>query len=188
VATAYLDESARYHPDGSLYVVTAALVADAAKDAVRTRMRGLLLPGQRRLHWREESPARQTLIIDAVAQLDPTTLACAVRPVAPHHQERARARCLTRLLWELIEHRVTHLVFESRDESLNNRDAVTIANARRAGQAPEDMAFDFGDPNEEPLLWLPDAIAGAAGAHIIGEGSEHFQTLPTSRRLVILDP
>jgi len=49
------------------------------------------------------------------------------------------------------------------------------------------MTFDFGDPRKEPLLWIPDAIAGAAGAHIIGEGGEHFLTLP-NRRLLVLDP
>ncbi|HEY5244898.1 MAG TPA: hypothetical protein VIJ60_04465 [Acidimicrobiales bacterium] len=126
-------------------------------------------------------------IIDTIAEIDPPTLICAVRPVAPYHQERARARCLTRLLWELGEHGITELIFEGRDEPLNNRDAATIANARRAGQAQERMTFDFGDPRREPLLWLPDAIAGAAGAHIIGEGSEHFLALP-SRRLLVLGP
>jgi hypothetical protein len=128
------------------------------------------------------------MVIETIAQLSPQVVICAVRPVASRHQERARARCLTRLLWELIELRVTELVFESRDGPLNNRDAATIANARRAGQAPKGMKFDFGDPYEEPLLWLPDAIAGATGSHLIGEGSGYFQGLPATRKLVVLDP
>lgn len=186
--TAYVDESARYHPDGSVYVVTAVIVRPDVAEAARSLLRQLLFPGQRRLHWREERPARRALVIDAVSRLNPVAITCAVRPVAPHRQERARARCLTRLLWELTEHRVTNLVLEARDEPLNNRDAHTIANARRAKQAPDAMAFTFGDPSNEPLLWLPDAVAGATGTHLIGEGSEHFLALPESRRLIVLDP
>jgi hypothetical protein len=185
---AYVDESARSGPAG-LYVVTAVVVASGAADDAREALRGLLLPGQRRLHWRDERPGRRAEIIEVVARLRPLVLVYAARPTRPRGSERSRSICITRLCWDLKELDIERLVIEERDDPLNARDRRTIANARRTGHASGALAFEFRSPRHEPLLWLPDAVAGAVAMDLAGDGSHHVKVLPADLvHLVHLTP
>ncbi|MGH2929980.1 MAG: hypothetical protein ACRDL8_17390, partial [Solirubrobacteraceae bacterium] len=96
---AYVDESLRQGPSG-ICVVVAALVAPAEAERTRRRMRSLLLKGQKRFHWREESDPKRAAMIDACCGLPVVGIAYACLSVDRNRQERARVRCLERMLWD----------------------------------------------------------------------------------------
>ncbi len=59
---------------------------------------------------------------------------------------------------------VTHVLLEERTPSLNNRDMKLIRAIRGKKIIPTEMRIDVGRPSAEPMLWVPDIVAGAAGA------------------------
>jgi DNA-binding GntR family transcriptional regulator len=110
--TAYVDESLRVR-DG-LYVLAAVIVADNDTEHQCQALRALLHRGQRRLHWRDESPQRRSQIIDVVRQLPHTGAVVIAIGMAPKRQERARRKCIERLLAELTGPGMASVVFERR--------------------------------------------------------------------------
>jgi hypothetical protein len=101
---AFVDESAR----GRHYHVAAAVTDPARVRELRQSMRGLLMAGQRELHFKTEKDARRRTLADAIARL----------PVAVHvyscqwgrHDEPARQDCLQRLAGDLITEGLQRLV------------------------------------------------------------------------------
>lgn len=82
----------------------------------------------------------------------------------PRKQERARARCLERLAWELCErHHVIRTVLEARTPSLMQRDRRTIDGLRGRDGLPRGVRVDHGQPLDDPMLCLADAVVGAVG-------------------------
>jgi hypothetical protein len=71
---------------------------------------------------------------------------------------QARERCLSVLITELVRNGVKIIVLES-DESQNPKDRRILSEILRG--LPSESVFDFNHelPNDEPLLWIPDAIA-----------------------------
>jgi hypothetical protein len=126
-------------------------------------------------------------MLAAIASLEHRALIYACRP-APKRQERGRALCLDRMLWDFREEGVTEVVFESRDHRNDRKDAKTIGHALRAGRAPADLRYRFLRPTGEPLLWIADAIAGAAAADLVDE-RRYLRSLPeTMVRLTEFSP
>jgi len=52
--------------------------------------------------------------------------------------------------------------------------------ASRDGLFPASAPFAFARPGDEPLLWLPDAVAGAVGLMLAGGGAVYADRLPSS--------
>jgi len=98
--TAYIDESLRV--SHGLYVLAAVIVADTDADQHRATLRALLLRGQLRLHWRDESSRRRSQLTTAVSALQHTGAIVIATDAAARRQERARRRCIERLLTELV--------------------------------------------------------------------------------------
>jgi hypothetical protein len=84
-------------------------------DAGREATRELLLRGQRKLHWINESTQRRRRIIDSIAML-PLEHSVVVRshPESRDKPERRRGKCLERLLIQLEALQVNAAVLESR--------------------------------------------------------------------------
>jgi hypothetical protein len=97
-------------------------------------------------------------------------------PLASRGDGRARSLCLNALLWDLWQRRVDELVVESRQEHGDYRDRQTIAFAQRARAASPILRYRFERPHHEPLLWLADAIAGAATASL-ADGAPYLKHL-----------
>jgi hypothetical protein len=74
---------------------------------------------------------------------------------------------------------VKRLVFESRQEARDTRDRQTIVTARKARLISRSLTHSFARPLEEPLLWIPDAIAGAVGAALVEEDRSYVEHLPS---------
>jgi hypothetical protein len=82
------------------------------------------------------------------------------------------------MLWDFRDEGVTDVVFESREAHNDRKDAKNIAQAKRAGRAPDVFRYSFMRPQGEPLLWIADAIAGASSAHVAGEELTYLAGLP----------
>lgn len=65
------------------------------------------------------------------------------------------------LLWELQRRNVTDVLFESRRSAQDPEDKKLIAAAIRSQQLEPGLVYGFGYPSSDPLLWLPDLVAGA---------------------------
>ncbi len=79
------------------YVLAAVVVDPAVCEPARDALRALLLKGQRRLHWRDESAARRQQVIDCVAGSGVCAVGVAGSPVERTKQERARRVCINGL-------------------------------------------------------------------------------------------
>lgn len=182
---AYVDESVREQSPG-YYVLAAVVVNDDGIDAVRSTLRGLLMPGAQRLHWHDEREDARASLVKAVGSLDLPALAVVSTPMRRSRQERARALCLTRLLWELAQLDVPAVTVESR-QNRDRHDASTIGAARRAGRAHTALRFDHQRPRDEPLLWLPDLVAGAVAVAYAGQ-AEYLAPLGPRITVIEVEP
>ncbi|MEO8292911.1 MAG: hypothetical protein ABI635_07195 [Actinomycetota bacterium] len=126
---AYVDESMRQGGDG-LYVVTAAVIVKARSEDIRDAMRGLLLPGQRRLHWHDEGEERRHEILKVIGDMAAGSdlMACVYwhTPTPKPKQERARNLCLRAFLGELLNTAPTEVVIESRGYAPALQRAVVV--------------------------------------------------------------
>ncbi len=57
---------------------------------------------------------------------------------------------------------------ESRGSALDRRDLTMVASMRSSGMLTESLHVAFARPLEEPMLWMPDAVAGAVSADLKG--------------------
>jgi hypothetical protein len=93
------------------------------------------------------------------------------------------------MLWDLGQIGIEQVVFESRGSHNDSKDALTIGQSKRAGGASTALSYEFVRPHAEPLLWIPDALAGATAAHVAAERSDYFDSLPAGSVSVIeVDP
>lgn len=75
-------------------------------------------------------------------------------------------------------------MIESRTAAQDRADLAAVAAWRSRGELPATLRVDFGrayGPNGEPLLWLPDIMAGAVSA---ARGDKNPQFLAPLRRVV----
>jgi len=149
---AYLDESKR-----DAYVIVAALVSVGDVAVTRAAVRLQQLPGTRRVHFQTEGDAFRRKFIAALAQLP---LGCRVYVAAGRRDLEARRTILARLVPDLVQLGGSRLVLE-RDDSLVVHDERAIKQARSTAGAADTLRFDHLRGPEEPLLWVPDAVAWA---------------------------
>jgi hypothetical protein len=177
---AWVDES-MHEPMGALptptYLLAATIAQPANCDLVRDDLRALLIGKSKRLHWRDESNARQQVIASVIARHDLIHTVVVGVPLDRRRQERGRRQCMERLLQELTELDVENVWLESRTETLNGKDIQLVAAVRSKRLLPSSLRVDFALPSEEPMLWLPDAVAGALGAHKKATNSAPHQLL-----------
>ena len=162
---AWVDESVHLDaaPSG-LYILAAAIgAAGVSLNPVRDVLRALVVGPHPRLHWRDELESTRAETVDAIAELGLTHVVVVRADVDPKRQERARRKCLERLLFELSSRRVGRVWLEARTPTLNRRD-IKLVDAVRSTGILADLSVDFARPLEEPLLWVPDAVAGAVAS------------------------
>lgn len=138
--------------------MAAVLIAPSALHSTRSLMRGLLLPGSRRVHFKTEKPARRKLIADRLACCD---LVVNIY-VGRGKSERVRSSLLPLLVEDAIGLGVTRLVLDSRDPVANGRDRLVIGTRTKAHDAR--LVYEHIHSSAEPALWVSDAIAWCHGA------------------------
>ncbi|MGW3343234.1 hypothetical protein ACWDA3_07990 [Nonomuraea rubra] len=145
-------------------------VAPHRADRCLADLQALLLHRQLRLHWHDENDKRRTQLIEAVAEWRPNGIVVVGASMNPTRQERARRKCMQCLLWELCDHHVVDVVFERRDRELDQRDHELAVALKGRHSIPPRLQLSWCDPRSEPLLWLPDIIAGAKSLAERGDG------------------
>jgi hypothetical protein len=154
---AYVDESAR----PGRYLLAAVIVDRHAAGSLRRQVRKLLLPGQRRLHFKTEGVRRRRELIESIGGLDVEAIVYSCRLSNDVRAEGARATCLMALVRELQRRRCEAKVYIESRERLDGRDGDTI---RRSRQPEPLLSFQHLLPDHDPLLWLPDSFAWSVGA------------------------
>lgn len=152
-----------------IYLLVATVADPATCDPIRDTLRGRLVKRQPRWHWRTESAKRRLEMAEVIAGFSLAHTVVIGAPVNERRQERARRICMERLYFELHSREVDTVWVESRHESLNRRDREMVDALRGKGVIGESMRVEFALPKQEPMLWIPDAVAGAVGAFRKGE-------------------
>ncbi|TDU90240.1 hypothetical protein EV138_3825 [Kribbella voronezhensis] len=169
--TAWVDESIivdRTTSQGS-YTLAAAVADPTTCDDIRAGLRSLTPSRAERLHWAHESPKLRDAIAEFLTTIDIAAVVVVGSPMVGPKQERARRCCLERLLYELGRCGVTEVWLESRSATPDRRDIKLVDSARRKGLILTGQRVRFGRPKAEPMLWIPDAVAGAVTAAELGE-------------------
>jgi hypothetical protein len=166
--TAYVDESLRI--SNGLYILAAVTIADQDADHHRAALRDLLYRRQVRLHWRDESSPRRRHLVAAFCGLEHAGVVVIAAGMTPRRQERARRKCIDRLLTELASQDTARVVFERRHRELDARDRAMVTALRRQQALPAAFGTTWESPTDEPLLWLADIAAGTAAIAETGDG------------------
>lgn len=157
---AYVDESMR--ADAGVYVLAAAVLDISDEAEAREAVAGLTASGPR-FHWRHESEKVQRRAVEAVCGLAALHVVVVGAPLNLVKQERARRHCLRHLLFHLDVADVRQVWMEARTISLNSRDIAAVRAFRASHVIGHNIRVDHRYPLDEPLLWLPDIVAGAIG-------------------------
>jgi hypothetical protein len=154
---AFVDESRRK----STYLVAAAIVDPGDLVRLRKLLLSLLLPGQKELHFKKETPGRRKLIMSRLcaAEVDVRIY----RRSCVYGDEAARQDCLAALTRDLLEIGVMRLVLDTREER-DIHDAQTIRNALGAHPKETLMTYEHTYSHSERLLWIADAAVWCYGA------------------------
>ncbi|GAA2666940.1 hypothetical protein GCM10010428_20090 [Actinosynnema pretiosum subsp. pretiosum] len=154
---AFVDESRRR----DTYLLAAALVEPEKLKKQRTALRGLLMPGQRELHFKKETPQRRrqllSRLVECGARADVYLATC------DRGEERARRTCLTRLTDDLLDVGGTRLLLDSR-QVRDEHDLLTIRLALGKRARDTGLVYEHLDSTSDPLLWVADIVAWCHGA------------------------
>ena len=156
-----------------LYVVAAALIAPAQTAEAIEVLRTVPAGRSPRFHWRNEREPTRLRMLEAIRDLGLVSIATCYLADRARWGERGRVKSLGRLLWELRELGVAEMILERRNEADDAKDRKLIARAQRRQEAPAAMTYRFERPYDHPLLWVPDAVAGAV-AHSFADGVDRY--------------
>ncbi|WP_435299015.1 hypothetical protein [Timonella sp. A28] len=160
---AWVDESMRTkHVSEPIYMLGACIADPLSCEDIRENLHRLRKKGPK-LHWREMDNAAKKKSINLLNRIDVAHMVVVAAPMDPRRQERARAKCLERLLAELGEVGVSSVFLENRTQSLNDKDMRLIENLRGRKAMPRTLRVYIEVPSKEPMLWVPDQILGALG-------------------------
>lgn len=174
---AWVDESMHVVDEAGRYILAAVVCDAGACDPIRETLRSMLDRGQPKLHWAAESPDRKEQIVKAVTGIDMAAVVIVGAPLANKKQERARAVCMEALVVHLAAMNVTQVLLEQRSPSLNDRDMRLIGAIRGKKLIPTAMRIEVGRPSAEPMLWLPDIVAGAVGADQVRDNPRYLDPI-----------
>lgn len=138
------------------YYLAAATIPSTELALCRQVIRALILPGQRRLHFKNEGLPRRRKILDAIRDLRPTIVIYDARQHA--RQPAARHACLVALIPDVLSIGAERLVFETDEAALRADRATLFAEIRRSG-TPPGLRYYHQRAYEECLLAIPDAVA-----------------------------
>lgn len=185
---AWVDESIQEAEfTGAFYVLAGTITPVNLCPSIREDLRNLLARGSDRIHWKHEKPARQETIASAIARLGLSHIVVAAAPVNSRRPERSRRIAMERLFVELDSRSVEHVWIESRTSADNGRDQALLQAARTRKVISSDLRVDFAKPFDEPMLWLPDVVAGAYGYARKGTNERPWDTLRLSTTAIELN-
>ena len=141
---AFIDES-----KAKKYLLVLSLLESRDLTTTRKFLAQTLLAGQRSVHFRKESPRRRTYLIKTFRKLDIRVVVFKDKLVS---SVSSRALLIRRICDEAKRLALRELVFELDQTCLD--DDVALLNVLRP-----DLSWDHRERNQEPLLWVSDAVA-----------------------------
>lgn len=166
---AFGDESAsRRRLDPDVYLLAAVVLDPGRVAEVREQANELLLLGQVKAHWRNDTDDRHDTVIESVAAMAIKSIVVVREGPPDERAERRRRKCLERFIHELEQNGCEHLTLESRGRA-DDRNDRTLLDTMRARKLSSLLRLDHKPGPADPLLWLPDAICGAVVAARTGE-------------------
>ncbi len=169
---AVVDESSPRAGAGVYYIVTAAVVLDAA--VVHDRLAWVVGERKSPFHYRREGPEALERMVASLEEAD--VMATVLwRSVGRRGQVKARRELLAAHARRLADDGVTHLLIESGDSASDERDRGTLLDTFADSEGVP-FRYDWRS-KDEPLLWIADAICGMTARHLLGESSAHFDRL-----------
>lgn len=135
-------------------MAVSAVPAHRVRD-VEKSLRVLLLPGQKRIHFRTESDRRRKLILAAFRELD---VRVSVWKMSGKPDKNSRDACLAAITSESILCGVVSIVLE-REDSQMSQDRTLISGLLRQAKMSDSITFEHVAPQNHPILWLSDAVA-----------------------------
>ncbi|EME51438.1 hypothetical protein [Amycolatopsis decaplanina] len=164
VLQAFADESFKEDDGGGFYVLAAAVLPVERHAELRKVMFGMRAERTGKLHWNVLTDGQKRAVVKQVADFEELHLVAVGTPVPARRQERGRSLCMQRLVMELHALDVCLLVAEGRTTQLDARDVRTVQQSRFS--LPQGSAFRVRHVRgaDEPLLWIPDIVAGAVRA------------------------
>jgi hypothetical protein len=185
--TAWVDESGSDgKADPDTYLLAAAICEVATAELARASLRSLLSPGQRKLHWRDESDKRRRQIVEHLAGMHLEHVVVVRNGMPGERFERRRRKCLNRLLVELDGMAVDHVVLESRGAADDRRDRKVLEYLRQNHALQGKVHMDHAKGPSDPLLWAPDTVCGAVTQHRVGNLG-YLELLAAKVEIITLD-
>ena len=148
----------------------AALIPENLCVGIREQLTPLLLPGQVKFHWTDESDRRKRLIVTRIVELGPMNVIVSHLDARRKKVERYRRKTLETMYHELVDMNVFDLTLECRSDSQDKSDRAHIVGLQGQGLDPR-VRINHRRGGDEPLLWIADAVLGAINANYLGEGS-----------------
>jgi hypothetical protein len=139
------------------YLLVAGVVVPGGLDPVRRVLRGLVLPGQRRLHMKDENDQRRRSIATAIAVSGVTVTIYGAGRRYRNERER-RAACQGSLITDAARRGDAMLVLEQDDTLLGWDNQRLIEFTREAG-CRDTLRYEHRRAASELLLAVPDAVA-----------------------------
>lgn len=158
---AFSDESER----AGVMLLSVVTIAPGDVEAARRALRGLLLPGQRRVHTAKESATRRRAVVDTVARIE--RLSAVVITYRRHEGDgrtRGRHLLLQAATGLAVGSGVVSWTLDDQDPAQRERDRASIAHALSGVDHHLQPTYDHRPNHAEPLLWAADAICWAVGA------------------------
>jgi len=185
--SAWGDESgSNARKDPGTYLMAAAILANEDVGTSRDAMSRLLLPRESKVHWRDDQAARRRQVVNAVLELPVEGFVVVRQSMGGEPSERARRKCLDRLLPELEALGCSSLVLESRGAVQDRRDMAMIDALRRTRAVSSAIKVDHQPGPKDPLLWISDALCGAVVASRTGDPS-YLQALASCTTIELID-
>jgi hypothetical protein len=157
-----VDESTPESARGVHYVIGAAVLLDGSRrDEVRDRALKIVGDRLRPFHWRDEGVQKRAAMIELLGELEVCVSATIHHPVASKRQSSARRALLSELASMLSGEGVDELLIESRGVQ-DSEDRQTLVDLVHTRVCPAELSYRF-EGKDDPLLWLPDAVAGLLG-------------------------
>ena len=161
---AFVDESYR-----SDYILCAALIESRQVGAARRAMTSQLRGGQARIHMAKENDGRRKSLLASIAQTAAGAHLVAVR-VRGQSMRSSRDVAFAELTSQLVALGTERLVIESCDQ--DRRDTQVVGDTLARLGVSGTLEIQHLRPHDEPLLWIPDAIAWA-----YGKGTKEWRSL-----------
>jgi len=139
------------------YLMVAAVLLPADVASVRRAVRGLVLPGQRRVHMTKESAPRRRLIADTIVRSGADAVIFDTGQVNGD-ELGLRRPCLRAVVAHVDDLGADRLVLE-RDDSVLRWDRQWLVEITRELSCRDTLRYEHARAAEEPLLAVPDAIA-----------------------------